>query len=329
MTIPFFFASSSNSGALVVFSIYMLAVFLMAALSHRILQKRQFLGEYFLGSRSLGVWAFALTFAATSASGGSFMGFPAIVYSHGWVVALWIGSYMVVPILVMGLLGKRINQISRKTGAITIPDLLRDRFESAPLGGLATFLLVFFVTINLVGQFKAGSVILQALLHDSATYQRLVGSFAALIREVPWLGTWDVAPGYLLCLIVFGIGVIIYTTYGGFRAVVWTDVLQGIVMVGGVVIMLPLAIYFAGGLGSATDEMADMTPPRDVKLHISFTEAGKQLHTLVDSQRVEDLAPVPIAAGTWLEIPATGNESRRLFRTQRRAAIHAIVGAKY
>ena len=319
-------ATTGSSGALVVFSIYMLAVFLMAVLSHRILAKKQFLGEYFLGSRSLGVWAFALTFAATSASGGSFMGFPAIVYSHGWVVALWIGSYMIVPILVMGLMGKRINQIARKTGAITIPDLLRDRFDSAPLGGLATFLLVFFVTINLVGQFKAGSVILQALLHDSATYQRLVGRFAGVIREVPWLSSQEVAPGYLLCLITFGIGVIIYTTYGGFRAVVWTDVLQGIVMVGGVVIMLPLAIYFAGGLSQATDDMAAMTPPREVTLQLTLREAEIiERQNRVDSrgEKVQFILPPFAVAGSWLDIPATATRPRRLFRTQVGAMVEA------
>ena len=279
----------------------------MAALSHRVLARRKFLSEYFLGSRSLGVWAFALTFAATSASGGSFMGFPAVVYGHGWVVALWIGSYMVVPILVMGLLGKRINQLSRKTGAITLPDLLRDRFESAPLGGLATFLLVFFVTINLVGQFKAGSVILQALLHDVPQYQAAVGRFGELLRGVPWLASQEVSPGHLLCLMVFGVGVIVYTTYGGFRAVVWTDVLQGVVMIGGVVIMLPLAIYYAGGLAGATRDMADQTPPREVTLRVARSATG-------DTESKHDILP----SGTWLQIAATDDQPRRLFRTSAR-----------
>ena len=82
------------------------------------------MSEYFLGSRGLGVWAFALTFAATSSSGGSFMGFPAKIYTHGWSLSLWIASYMIVPLCGMGLLGKRVNQIARETGAITLPELL-------------------------------------------------------------------------------------------------------------------------------------------------------------------------------------------------------------
>ena len=68
-------AESSNA-VLITFLIYIIGVFLIAGLSNRLLKNRNFLSEYFLGSRGLGVWAFALTLAATSSSGGSFMGFP-------------------------------------------------------------------------------------------------------------------------------------------------------------------------------------------------------------------------------------------------------------
>ena len=95
--------TTANS-ALVTFAIYLLGVFVLAWLSSRVRRKKEFVGEYFLGGRSLGLWAFALTFAATSSSGGSFMGFPSLVYTHGWVLALWIASYMLVPLVGMGLL---------------------------------------------------------------------------------------------------------------------------------------------------------------------------------------------------------------------------------
>ena len=82
---------SGSNAAIITFAIYIAGVMVLAWLSHRMLQSKSFLSEYFLGSRSLGVWAFALTFAATSSSGGSFIGFPSLVYTHGWVLALWIG----------------------------------------------------------------------------------------------------------------------------------------------------------------------------------------------------------------------------------------------
>ncbi len=253
----FILAEGSNA-ALVTFTIYTLAVFGIAALSNQLLKSKSFMSEYFLGSRGLGVWAFALTFAATSSSGGSFTGFPAKIYTHGWVLALWIGSYMVVPICTMGLIGKRLNQVARASGAITIPDVLRDRFNSARFGLLTVVLIVFFMSFNLVAQFKAGALILKVLLNDVEIFKSFSLSVAEWTSGVGFFGSDS---QYLVCLLFFGVAVIAYTTYGGFHAVVWTDVMQGVVMVVGVLILLPLAINAVGGLDRATQEMSKMTPP--------------------------------------------------------------------
>ena len=157
--------------ALVTFVAYIFGIFVLAAAAHQLVKRRAFLSEYFLGSRGLGVWAFAMTYAATSASGGSFTGFPAKIYAHGWVLALWIGSYMLVPICCMGLLGKRINQVARKSGAVTVPDIFRDRHGSTALGLLSTSLMVFFLVVYLVAQFKAGGVIIQTLVSDVSGFE--------------------------------------------------------------------------------------------------------------------------------------------------------------
>ena len=257
MTTSFLLAEGSNA-ALITFMIYTLAVFGIAALSNQLLKSKSFMSEYFLGSRGLGVWAFALTFAATSSSGGSFTGFPAKIYTHGWVLALWIGSYMVVPICTMGLIGKRLNQVARASGAITIPDVLRDRFNSARFGLLTVVLIVFFMSFNLVAQFKAGALILKVLLNDVEIFKSFSLSVAEWTSGVGFFGSDS---QYLVCLLFFGVAVIAYTTYGGFHAVVWTDVMQGVVMVVGVLILLPLAINAVGGLDRATQEMSKMTPP--------------------------------------------------------------------
>lgn len=299
--------NSASNAAIVSFSLYIVAVMVLAWLSNRLLQSKSFLSEYFLGSRSLGVWAFALTFAATSSSGGSFIGFPSLVYTHGWIVGLWIGSYMIVPIVSMGLLAKRVNQVARKTGAITIPDVLRDRFESPVFGAVATGLIVFFMVFNLIAQFKGGSVILQTLLSEVPLFQSASDSLASVLPGIPILSWSADNPGYLLCLLVFTFAVVIYTAYGGFRAVVWTDVMQGFVMVGGVMLMLPLALYAVGGLGNATQDMAKMTPPNRVQL--AFTVA---------SAPATDLS---IQKNSWL-ISGAGEE-RRVFRTAAQAVIAA------
>ena len=202
-------------------------------------RKAGFLQKYFLGNRSLGALAVALTAAVMS--GGTFMGFPSLVYSFGWVVGLWIASYMVAPLTVLGVLGKRIGQLSRKTGAITLPDLLRERFGSPALGLLTSLLVVFFLTCNLVPQFKAGGVIMKIVLPSSA-YTWASGEDLAVTVDM----------GYIVGLAIFTATVVAYTAYGGFLAAVWTDVFQSLVMAVGVVLLFPLAMAASGGLEAAT-----------------------------------------------------------------------------
>ena len=67
----FMLASTAGNAALISFALYMVVVFMLAGLANREQSGKSFLNEYFLGSRNLGMWAFAFTYAATSASGGS------------------------------------------------------------------------------------------------------------------------------------------------------------------------------------------------------------------------------------------------------------------
>lgn len=308
-------AVNASDAAIWTFILYTILVFVIAGFANKMLKGRSFLSEYFLGSRGLGVWAFALTFAATSASGGSFTGFPAKIYTHGWILALWIASYMVYPICTMGLLGKRVNQVARKSGAITIPDVLRDRFDSRSFGLISTLLIVFFLSFNLIAQFKAGSVILQTLVQDVSYFQWLSGRVGASVGGLDFFANVDA--GYFTCLFLFGILVIVYTTYGGFHAVVWTDVMQGIVMVAGVAIMLPLTLSQIGGLEEGTKRMAEMIPPRLGTASIQLETGEPTARTLSniwiaqvaesgekEVYRLSGAIPVPADETSVADIPA-------------------------
>ena len=264
---------SSDSSALISFALYLGFTFLLAWLAGRKQTGKGFVGEYFLGSRNLGLWAFALTFAATSSSGGSFMGFPSLIYTHGWTVALWIAGYMFVPVLGMALLGKRLNRLARKVGAITVPEVLRKRFGDSRVGSVATALLLFFMFFYLLAQFKAGGKIMATLLEDVEIFQAATDWMRDATSGLPWVGQAD--PAYLVCLVVFAVAVVTYVTYGGFRAVVWTDVMQGVVMGIGVVIMLCLALSQVGGLENATRKMAEMTPPEKGKATFGWDRSGQ------------------------------------------------------
>jgi sodium/pantothenate symporter len=245
-------------GTMVALVIFIAASVWLGTLAQKVVSKGSFVKGFFLGNRGLGAWAVALT--ATVQSGGTFMGFPSLVYSHGWIVALWIGSYMVVPLTGFGIVGKRIAQISRQTGAITMPDLFRERFQSPLLGLVTSLLIVIFMTLMMVAQFKSGALVMKLAWPGT--------SFLKLSDDVEPTATPDssslhaasegakpppAASGtaYWIGLVVFSLTVIGYTLIGGFLAAVWTDLFQSVMMFIGVLLLLCLSLYAAGGLENA------------------------------------------------------------------------------
>lgn len=263
-------ASHATPYTLVAFAGYMAGVFLLGFLSHQLLKRGSFLKEYFLGDRQLNAWVLGLTYVATSVSAGSMVGFPSLIYRNGWVMALWIGGYMVAGLVSKGALAKRLNQVSRLSGAITVPDVLRDRFQSPLLGLLASVFLLIFLVFNLVAQFKAGGLIMREAfggVRETTAYQAVRSPTADTLASAR---AWDPDerkgfyndeyPDYVLGILVFAVTVIAYTTYGGFWAVTWTDVLQGIVMVLGAVLLMALALYKVGGLTAATRSLQATDP---------------------------------------------------------------------
>ena len=215
---------------MVAFVGYLIGVMALGIWSHRLVKKGNFVKNYFVGGRQLGAWVLALSVAGTAISGGSFTGFPSLIYTNGWVMALWIASYMVVPLTAMALLGKRLNQVARVNGSVTVPDVFRDRFNSPTLGLVATILIFVFLVFNMVSQFKSGGLVMRTAL-----------GLPKHNFEIPLLGG-VIDQGYLIGLCIFAFTVIAYTTYGGFWAVTWTDVLEGIVKIVGVVTLAILAI---------------------------------------------------------------------------------------
>ena len=214
---------------LIPFVLYMLGVIVIAVIAHRYQKQSDFESEYYVGGRSFGAWVLAMSWVATLASGGSFLGYPSRVYSYGWSMAFWVSGSSVTAIVGLGIVGKRINRLARQTGALTLVDLLRDRFDNNKIGIVYGITIIFVTSIYLMAQFVAGARILESMLECR----------------------------YETGLVVFSLSVVAYTTYGGFRAVAWTDTLQGIVMLIGIVILVPFAVTAVGGLDNATRQLAE------------------------------------------------------------------------
>jgi len=209
---------------LVPFVLFMLGVAVITVFSHRHQKTGDFRTEYYVAGRSFGAWVLAMSWVATMASGGSFLGYPSLVFSYGWTMAFWVSGSIVTAVIGLGIVGKRINRLARRTGALTLVDLLRDRFGSDAVGVTYSAVILVATSVYLIAQFVAGARILESLLQTS----------------------------YVMGLLLFAVSVVAYTTFGGFRAVAWTDTLQGIVMIIGVVLLVPLTLSAAGSLEKAT-----------------------------------------------------------------------------
>jgi sodium/pantothenate symporter len=216
-------------------------------MAQRAMDKSNFLEGFFLGNRGLGVWALALT--ATVQSGGTFMGYPSLVYDYGWVAVLWISSYMIVPLTGFAMVGKRLAQISRKTGAVTVPDLFRERFGDARVGLCASLLIMFCLGFTMCAQFKAGATVMKLAWPGEGPMFFSEETLVAIDYK------------YYIGLGVFAATVVGYTMIGGFLATVWTDLFQSVLMVIGVVVLFSLALPAAGGLEQATRTAVEHTSP--------------------------------------------------------------------
>lgn len=183
--------------------IYILAILVIAWQTGKHKHKAgKFMEEYFIGSRSMGGLVLAMTLISSYVGASSFIGGPGVAYNLGlsWVFLACI--QIPTAFFTLGILGKKLAIISRKINGVTITDYLRARYESNLVIVLASLMMLIFFIGTIVAQFVGG---------------------ARLFESVTGLS-------YNFGLILFTAVVIIYTTFGGFRAVTITDAIQGIVM---------------------------------------------------------------------------------------------------
>lgn len=186
--------------------------------------------EFFLAGRSLGAWVTAISSTASSESGWVVLGAVGMAYvggvsalwfAPGCLFGYWLNLYVVAP---------RLRRKAKETGALTIPDFLVDRLGD-PLHVL---------------RIAATVVIFLSLGGYVAAQMTATGKAMEAILGIPYqYGVW--AGGSII---------VIYTLIGGFRAVCWTDLLQGLIMVGALVVMPVLVIVKVGGYAAMLHGLA-------------------------------------------------------------------------
>ncbi|MGL5949723.1 MAG: sodium/pantothenate symporter [Aeromonas sp.] len=211
---------------------YILAVLAIGYWAGRQRHAGNFVAEYFIGDRSMGGVVLAMTLVATYTSASSFIGGPGAAYNVGlgWVLLALIQLPTVW--LTLSVLGKKFAIIARRVNAVTINDMLMARFESRAVVIVGAISLVLGFIAIMVVQFIGGA--------------RLLETATGL----------DYTPSLLL----FAACVLLYTVIGGFRAVVMTDALQGVVMLMGTFALLAGVLIAGGGLPNLISQLNAIDP---------------------------------------------------------------------
>ncbi|MBI0114587.1 MULTISPECIES: sodium/pantothenate symporter [unclassified Gilliamella] len=212
--------------------IYLIFVFALSIYAYAKRKKMNQFTDYFIGNRTMGGFLLAMTLAATYISASSFIGGPGAAYKYGlgWVLL----SMIQVPtvLLSLGILGKKFAILARKYNAITLSDMLYSHYKSK--------LIVWFASIALIAAFIGAMTV------------QFVGG-ARLLQS-------SVGIPYDIGLLIFGIGTVIYTAFGGFRASILNDAFQGLVMIIGAILLLVAIIYAGGGITNIMDRLNQINP---------------------------------------------------------------------
>ena len=182
------------------------------------------MGEYFVGGRRFGGAVIGISFFATFASTNSYIGHAGKGYTYGAPWLVFAVLIVMATWLSWRLVGPRLRYFTAALESVTVPDFLAVRFASPSLRALTGLVVAFSSLLYLIAIFKGAGNLFQVFL--GIPYTSAVGVTLVIVMA--------------------------YTSVGGFHSVVRTDVVQGILMVVGSVLIFGFVTHAAGGIASVT-----------------------------------------------------------------------------
>jgi len=224
---------SVQVGIIVAFSIYLI---FMLVIGIYFADRSTDLSDYVLGGRSLGKWVTSMSAQASDMSGWLLMGLPGLAYSSGFGEAFWLaGGLCLGTYLNWKLIARRLRIFTQMANdSLTVSDFFENRFgdKTHLLRLVSSIFIVIFFTLYTSSGFIAGGKLFNTVFGIPYEYAILIGA------------------GVL----------IIYTFLGGFFAVSWTDLFQGIIMFCAAIIVPTVAVVKLGGISAAMARVSEISP---------------------------------------------------------------------
>jgi SSS family solute:Na+ symporter len=219
---------------IVFFAIFMLIFALIFSfLGYLGYKKTKTTEDYYVAGRKMGAVVIAFSYGATFISAVALIGFSGIASVYG-LSLLWLAflNIFVGILIAFVFYSFRTRKMGLSLKAVTLPELLGNRFNSKKLQVTSGLIIAVFMVFYTTAVFLAISTLFQ--------------------------GTFGIP--YWVCVVIFTIVVGVYLIIGGLYAVMWTHAIQGVVMVIGMII-LTIGIYsMLGGIGPAHEAAAALTP---------------------------------------------------------------------
>ena len=188
-------------------------------------RKRVATVDYFLAGRELSWWLIGISLIASNISTEHFVGLS----GRGYALGLAIASYEWMAAVTMVVVALFFLPRFLRAGIFTMPEYLEYRYDGMARSIMAFFMMLAYILVALATVLYSGALALNAVIG------------------------LDVVRGIWIIGALSGL----YVTYGGLRAVVWTELIQGIALLLGALLVFTISLDAIGGWTRFTAISAD------------------------------------------------------------------------
>ncbi len=226
----------------IAFMVVFLAVMLLVGFICK--KKSNSVQGFVLGGRSVGPWLTAFAYGTSYFSAVIFIGYAG---QFGWkygISATWIGigNALIGSLLAWVILGRRTRLMTQHLDSKTMPDFFGKRFSSQSLTLVASAIVFIFM-----------------IPYTASLYNGLSRLFESAFGI-----------DYVWCVLIMSVLTGIYVIAGGYMATAVNDFIQGIVMLGGIVIVIAAVLNDNGGFTAAISSLSQIPAETNPSLNGAF-----------------------------------------------------------
>ena len=179
--------------------------------------------SFFLASRNLGKFHVVASILSTFAGAGTMFMVSSLGYTYG-VSVIWFFISAFIGFIIFAFAVPKIKKIADENDCITLPELLRTKLDNKCM------IVSSLITISIFSGFIAINFL-------------AAGNILRMIFDVPLIPI----------VLLFAVIIVTYSLLGGFKAVVWTDIIQMFIIIFGISLILIFSINAAGGVGALSE----------------------------------------------------------------------------